>query len=167
MNRMDINMPWLASFLMDVARITDVATALKLAEAWGGTDRYIPRQPAQDSPLAHIVGIDAARKIGAAFGGENFDIPLLRSPSKKELILAAEGGTREVAVSVGSSERYVRKVRECAGLKKTHLQETILATEGSASDVAAVLGCSEDWVRETRKRAGITSPPPPSPKHRF
>lgn len=116
MNGTDINMPWLASFLADVARITDVATALKLAEAWGGTNRYIPSRPTQDSPLARIVGLDAARKIGAAFGNEQLDIPLLRSPSKKELILAAKGSSREIAVSLKCSERYARAVLRSAGI---------------------------------------------------
>lgn len=111
MSEITVTLSRLPPFLAEIARLTDIETAVKLAEAWSGTKRAIPARPTLNSPIAAIVGLDAARKIGAEFGGIQWDIPRPSAPSLKEAILASKEGTRAVATRLGCSERYVRTVR--------------------------------------------------------
>lgn len=48
---------------------------LALVEEHGGARLYIPHQPPVDSPVARVVGLEAARALGAALGGNTIKVP--------------------------------------------------------------------------------------------
>jgi len=65
----------------EAAWMSDVIGAeatLRLVEQRGGQALYIPHEVNQASPLAQLLGLDAARALAGAFGGEHRKIPLLR-----------------------------------------------------------------------------------------
>ena len=111
----------LPPFLARIARATNFETAMKIGTAWGGTRRSFPARDVEKSALARLVGAEMAwmivdqLRIGRR--GEvipYFDIPVVRDVERltiKEQILAATGTTRQIALSLRCSERYVRMVR--------------------------------------------------------
>lgn len=65
----------------EAAWLSDVIGAeatLRLVEDRGGIALYIPYEVNQASPLALMVGLDAARRLADAYGGETRVVPLLR-----------------------------------------------------------------------------------------
>lgn len=91
--------------------------ALKLAQAWGGTKRYIPAKVTADSEICRIISPEAAQVLAEAFGGRHHDIPLAAGVGDKKAALrriAAEEGSTAAARAVGCTARYVRMVRNGA-----------------------------------------------------
>lgn len=111
----------LPTVLAVIARSAGLDAAVRIAQEWGGTKRYLPggrrgflRETDHDrSALVRLVGVEAAAKIAeTSLGGDYVDIPAMPSGlSKKLAILRHSGRTREVARAVGCTERYVRMVR--------------------------------------------------------
>ncbi|MDO9499019.1 hypothetical protein [Falsiroseomonas sp.] len=65
----------------EAAWLSDVIGAeatLRLVEERGGVALYIPHEVNQGSPLAQMIGIEAARRMADAYGGEHRVVPLLR-----------------------------------------------------------------------------------------
>lgn len=60
--------------LQAIADIIGAPAALKLAERWGGIRLYIPPEPGEDHELSRLIGLDAARALGQAYGGERIEI---------------------------------------------------------------------------------------------
>ena len=74
-------MPALPPPPAEAAWMTDVIGAeatLLLVERRGGQAMYIPHEVNQASPLAQLLGLDAARALAGSYGGEHRKIPLLR-----------------------------------------------------------------------------------------
>lgn len=170
----------LPSWLQGVANITSHETAVKLGAALGGMKIFIPQNPKEDSALVVAVGIEDAKKICAEFGGgmKWVDVPILRGCDRELMkinILHATGTTREVALKLNCSERYVRRVRQDLGLLKTKSthpkpqipKERVLAEKGSPKEVAQRLGCTRSFVEKCRmeraaeRRAGKGPTPRP------
>jgi len=61
--------------LQAIADIIGAPAALKVAERWGGTRLYIPDEPGEDHDLSQLIGFEAARAMGAVYGGERIEIP--------------------------------------------------------------------------------------------
>lgn len=100
----------LPGILGELARRGHGGAALVLAEAWGGTKRYISDKPG--SALVTLIGSAAAAVVAEKLRGEHHDIPNAAGmDSLKEKILAHPGTTRETAMALGCHERYVRHVR--------------------------------------------------------
>jgi hypothetical protein len=51
---------------------------VKLCQAFGGTRAHVPKSPTAECRLARAIGIEAARKMADAFGGNSLRIPLAR-----------------------------------------------------------------------------------------
>lgn len=60
------NLPRPPAHLEPYVRILGVEGAIAFFLAYGGGELYIPRRAAEGSPLAQLVGIEAARALGAA-----------------------------------------------------------------------------------------------------
>lgn len=66
----------------ELAWLADVigATALMcLIEARAGTRVYIPRGAAPDGKLSQIIGVEAAHRAAAAWGGDTITVPVARA----------------------------------------------------------------------------------------
>lgn len=97
--------------LADIARVVGPRNAVALAEAVGGVETYIPKYPGADHPLTLILGAEAAKALAEVYGGLELVIPrgVFRN-LKKAAIMDATGSRRQVALALGVTERYVRKV---------------------------------------------------------
>jgi len=91
---------------------------LLMIKHWGGTKRYVGILQRGDSPLVQLIGQDAADALAAIVSdmdiSRQIDIPSRRvlGASLKAAILDHAGTTRETALALGCTERYVRDVRE-------------------------------------------------------
>ncbi len=113
---------WPAS-LVEIAEKIGLAATLKLIEAYGGTNCYIPHRPTPEQKLVQVIGIAATLKLSAVHAGEHIDIALAQAArSKKALISDAKGTSVEVARRFGVSTRWVRYCRN-AGTKSRKVQE--------------------------------------------
>ncbi len=106
----------LPGILGDLARRGHGGAALILADRWGGTKRYLSDKPG--SALVDLIGGRAAAILvqiisdGTASAGRPYDIPRAAVlEALKPKILVYPGTTRETAVALGVTERYVRMVR--------------------------------------------------------
>ncbi|MEW5729041.1 MAG: hypothetical protein AB1918_14530, partial [Pseudomonadota bacterium] len=94
----------------ELARRGHGAAALVLADRWGGTKRYISDKPG--AALVEMVGMPAAKIVAEAIGCGHHDIPRAAGlDDLKAKILAHPGTTREAAIALGCTERWVREVR--------------------------------------------------------
>lgn len=106
----------LPGMLGALARAGFSGKALILAHEWGGTKRYIPANPTPTSDVVQLIGLAAARVLAESWGGAHHDIPraaVLEDLKRK--ILAHPGTTREAAIALGCTERWVRIVRASGG----------------------------------------------------
>jgi hypothetical protein len=58
--------------------VIGVEAALTLFEKSGGVLLYVPAAPKEDSPLAKLIGFEAAKALGRIKGGENIKPPLAK-----------------------------------------------------------------------------------------
>jgi len=67
--------------LAAIAQEVGVAEAIRLAEAFGGTRLYVPREERlhEAHPIVEAIGLPAARKLARAFKTETFELPLARA----------------------------------------------------------------------------------------
>lgn len=86
---------------------------MRLAEVYGGTDsNYIPKRARRDHPFVQIIGLDKMELLCREFGPGKIDIPRgTFRDLKKAQIMETDGSSREVALGIGCTERYVRMVR--------------------------------------------------------
>lgn len=89
-----------------------VEATLALIEQRGGVRVFVPLEPTADNELARIVGLDAARALAAAFGGERLRVPLARGKwtgAWRARIYRARGmSLPEIARRLGCVENTVR-----------------------------------------------------------
>lgn len=104
------------ALLVEVASLTSPETALKLVLRFGGVGCYFPKDPQPGQALTDAVGLEAARALAPAFGGNTIEIPVLAVARQlKQAIAGATGQTSEVARRFGCSSRYVRMIRNSGG----------------------------------------------------
>ena len=86
--------------------------ALRLAGALGGLDLWVPEKLDETHELARVMGLTAAKKLCAAYGGGEIMTPSGRKrPSRArevhDLLQRGESAPR-IAVKLGITVRYVR-----------------------------------------------------------
>lgn len=109
---------WLPKILAEIAEIAGLDAALKLAEARGGTEIYIPAEADNDHWLTQTVGRKAADAICRHFegGGRGSRVVLPLGPSgsaaqirrKVDRLIADGKSEREIALATGYTGRGVR-----------------------------------------------------------
>lgn len=119
--------PALPGVLAEIASCTSTGTALKIAEAHGGTRIYIPAKPDPGHWLSRLVGHADAAAIGASLvaaqGGTDLLIPMGPDASKRRRwlrmkALIDEGlPKRQIARACRVHERTVQAHRN--GRRKT------------------------------------------------
>lgn len=112
--------------LDDVAAVIGFSATLRLAAWFGdGGNVYVPEKVVEGQVLARLIGISAAQKLCAEWGGEHLALPRLRAYEddvNRRIIgrmLEHEFSTREVAMHMRMSERRVQQIArelEAAGL---------------------------------------------------
>lgn len=107
-----------------VSRLGAEATLL-LIEARGGIRVFVPIEPTEGCELAKIVGLEPARKLAAAFGGEQLRVPLARGKwtgAWRARVYRARGmSLPEIARRLGCIENTVRT------MLKAHAADTQMA----------------------------------------
>lgn len=110
----------LPGLLREIADATDLATALAIAHAKGGQRVYVATFPDQANWLSELVGLAAARRIGAtlcpAQGGLDLDIPIGSSKcddrkAEVEKLTLAGIGKMKIAEAMGLHYRTIQRYR--------------------------------------------------------
>ncbi len=97
--------------LQIIAKRVGLPAAQTLAEAVGGVETYIPKNPEADHPLAKLIGLDKLNALSLAFGGCKVIVPRGTQRNLKVVLAETGGSTREAALATGCTQRYVKKVR--------------------------------------------------------
>ncbi|MBN2752596.1 MAG: hypothetical protein JXQ84_07795 [Rhodospirillaceae bacterium] len=112
MTHLSADTRYLPGLLGELARAGFGGKALLLAYHWGGTKRYIPATPCEHHALVQLIGLNAARVLADQWGGGHHDIPRAAVlDDLKRKILSHPGTTRETAIALRCTERWVREVR--------------------------------------------------------
>ncbi len=64
----------LPASMLEIKEVVGVTGAVKLLQECGGTRIFIPRRLKAQHKLANLLGLEAARKMSAYFGGETLTI---------------------------------------------------------------------------------------------
>lgn len=113
----------LPGILGRIAEVAGEKSALRLAQAAGGTEMKFSASP--KAALARIVGADAAALIFAEFGGEKYIIPMAHLRGQKGRraqaaeMLARGASHNDVARACDVHERTARRVTEALKKAKT------------------------------------------------
>lgn len=107
---------WTESML-EMAEWIGAAATLRLIAAFGGIDIYVPIDMQPDHPFAQAIGIDAARRLVAVYGGERLELsagnPALAAARRDGVLAQVKAGRlskRQAARQLGTSTRYVRQL---------------------------------------------------------
>lgn len=114
---LDADPPLDETFIDCVTRLCGEEAARLICEHFGGLRLFVPVSPEPAGRLAQVVGLEAAQKISAERGGEQFSIPLgaggaeaRRMARVRALILSGLNST-EIIREVGVSRRTVSNHR--------------------------------------------------------
>lgn len=111
-------METLPGVLQQIAEATSYEVAALLAREVGGTEISVPRNPKPDSPLARIVGIDAAKAIADQLGWGRLLIPqgdFRGAGGQRALVrqMIQQGASiNEAARAANCHERTVRRLKQ-------------------------------------------------------
>lgn len=105
----------LPGVLREIADVAGVEAAWALVQSHGGTQVYITHAPIDGHWLIDAVGMEAALKICAEFGGLRLTIPQARISQQQERLvrsLLAGQSTREAVSVSGLHERTVFRAKK-------------------------------------------------------
>lgn len=111
-------MKYLPGILARIAEVAGTQAALTLAREVGGTEISIPSRPRPRSPLAKMVGLDAARAIANHVGHGRVLIPMagLKGQAGRRVAVArlqAQGlSAAKAAIAVDVHERTAWRARQ-------------------------------------------------------
>lgn len=111
----DIAMEDLPETLAQIAEVIGVAATMKLVDALGGTEIYVPRNPSSKHALSRVLRATDAELLAAEFSGQRLHIPRLagRALASRDaaIRLDRQSGmtTIQLALKYGISERQVRR----------------------------------------------------------
>ncbi len=103
---------WPAS-LVEIAEVIGPGATLNLVDLHRGADYcYVPKTLYEDHRIVQAIGIEAAGKLIAEFGGIKLTMPVMAGArARKSLIATAAGRTIDIARQFGVTSRWVRMVR--------------------------------------------------------
>jgi hypothetical protein len=113
-----------------------------LQTRYAGSRMYIPRHPTEDHPIAHLIGLQAAKKLSAEFAGHPILITRSLLVRQRNSAIRDERGwglpPRVVAKRYGLTARSVRKIcegyelsnaKQPFGLRRRRLQAALQGLE--------------------------------------
>ena len=86
---------------------------IRLLVRLGGVEVYIPEDPREDSEIANIIGLAAARRLARACGKRWVNLPKARGWCRRTALRrVAEGqlSARQAALLLDLTERHVRRM---------------------------------------------------------
>ncbi|RMF69945.1 MAG: hypothetical protein D6740_08905 [Alphaproteobacteria bacterium] len=86
---------------------------VRLLVRLGGVEVYIPDHPGEDSEIANIIGLAAARRLARVFGKRWVNLPKARGWCRRTTLRrVAEGqlSARQAALLLDLTERHVRRL---------------------------------------------------------
>lgn len=100
--------------LADLAEAIGDELATKLADAFGGTRQYVPRNIGEHHPLAAVLGIEGAARLAAWAGGGSIDVPKRNQRKHEALSLLSKGALTiaQIAVQTSYTERHVYRLKK-------------------------------------------------------
>jgi hypothetical protein len=108
---------YLPGILQEFASLIGLAGTLRIVETYGGVRLYVPKTVDGDHDLARLIGLEAARKLAAEYGGEmHMDIPRAVAATRAAFRASiradrAAGLThRELALKYKMTERHIRNI---------------------------------------------------------
>ena len=107
----------------ELSWLTDAIGAeatLRLIEEHGGTRLYVPKEPNQGTPIAHLVGLVGAQRLASAFGGDYLKVPLAKN-WRVRLYRARGDSYSAIARRVGMTESAVGRILSAAGVTQNQL----------------------------------------------
>lgn len=126
----------LPGVLGEIADAAGHEAALIIAHARGGTEIYVPPQPAADHWLSKLVGHDTARVIAdhltCGVGGLRVVLPLgpaghlAKTRERVDAMLAEDRSERDIALATGYTIRSVRRRRARMGKRGDSRQLSLL-----------------------------------------
>lgn len=110
--------PKLTGILAEIETEIDLPTALAIARLYGGQRLHIPKRIEPDHKLAIELGLGPARILSSLYAPDRLEVPhgpYSGQGGKRRAIEAmlADGisSTAEIARATGSTERWVREVK--------------------------------------------------------
>ena len=108
--------------LSEIARIIGVASALKLADSFGGGTVHIPKAKSIDDPdkiifiIADLIGEERVMKLAESFGGETIYVSQAKSvidSAKRSFILDnPKMAVYKLRMITGYSDRQIIRIRK-------------------------------------------------------
>jgi Mor family transcriptional regulator len=101
---------------LEVVDITDEDTAMQLVNHFGGRRVYIPKYPREGKGIAQAIGLKAASKLAARYGGDYLHIPFCQALKQemrdRQILSARQQGakTAELAKQFNLSQRRVQEI---------------------------------------------------------
>jgi hypothetical protein len=158
--------------LDDIAAVIGFTPTCRLAAWFGdGSSLYVPRAVQEGQVLVRLIGLSAAKKLSAEWGGEILALPRLRGyedDQKRRLICrmaAGEFSTREIATFTRMGERRVQQIvreLEAAGLlnpifpkKSTDISQDEIAGEKDGGDSQGELAQAECGGKSPGEKGGV------------
>lgn len=121
----------LPGVLGEIAAVAGEDAAIRIAQARGGTQVYIPPEPASDHWLCRLIGHEKALRVcdllTCGVGGTRIDLPLgprgheARMRAKVDAMLAEDCSERDIALATGYSIRGIRMRRAKMGADRRQL----------------------------------------------
>ena len=112
-----IEQRYLPGILQEFAVLIGLAGTLRIVETYGGVRLYVPKTVDGDHDLVKLIGIEAARKLAAEYGGElHMDIPraVAATRAARDACIHADRAAgmthRELALKYKLTERQIRNI---------------------------------------------------------
>ncbi len=108
--------------------------AVRLLVRLGGVEVYIPDDPREDSEIANIIGLTAARRLAGAFGKRWVNLPKARGWCRRTTLRrVAEGrlSARQAALLLDLTERHVRRMLAARNPSETRRKLTAMRKAAS------------------------------------
>lgn len=121
--------------LAEVAEVCGVAVASALVEEYRGQMIYIPQAVQADHHLAQALGLDTARALAAAYGGDRIAVPMTLAATA-----AAEAeARRRMVLDLRRQGLPMRLIARHAGCSQRRAYQIVAAATAAADPRQGVL----------------------------
>lgn len=103
--------------LDDIAGVIGFTATLRIATWYGGQNLYVSPTPDESMQLVRLIGMPAAQRLAAEWGGERVAVPTMwayEEDQRNRLVgnLLKRGiSTKEIARDMGMTERRIQQIR--------------------------------------------------------
>ena len=107
--------PAMSANLERIISIIGAEATLRLCKSYGGISHYIPRTPLPAHPIRDLLGPDSWKRLCHYYGGTRLQIPRGERAYKRAAVIGLINenrlSVRQIAMTVGCTERWVSKMR--------------------------------------------------------